>query len=87
MPNNQEVFMHDESDQSIIVEILERVDEVSEENAIKWGYQLNERNKSLLSQFRYHFDALAEANDAQNVQDHIVDRIEAIPIDSLNVQR
>jgi hypothetical protein len=37
--------------------------------------------------FRYHFDALAEANDAQNVQDHIVDRIEPIPINSLIVQR
>jgi hypothetical protein len=35
VPNNQEVFMHAESDQSIIVEILERVDEVSDENAIK----------------------------------------------------
>jgi hypothetical protein len=35
VPNNQEVFMHSESDQSIIVEILERVDEVSDENAIK----------------------------------------------------
>ncbi|CAF1199045.1 unnamed protein product [Adineta ricciae] len=70
VPNNQEVFMHSDSDQSIIVEILERVDEVSEENAIK-----------------YHFDALAEANDAQSGQDHIVDKIESIPIDSLNVQR
>ena len=37
--------------------------------------------------FRYHFDALAEANDAQNTQDHLVDRIDAIPIDSLIVQR
>ncbi len=35
VPNNQEVYMHAESDQSIIVEILERVDEVSDENAIK----------------------------------------------------
>lgn len=35
VPNNQEVFMHAESDQSIIIEILERVDEVTEENAIK----------------------------------------------------
>jgi len=35
VPNNQEVFMHSESDQSIIIEILERVDEVAEENAIK----------------------------------------------------
>ncbi|CAF4021623.1 unnamed protein product, partial [Rotaria sp. Silwood1] len=34
VPNNQEVFMHAESDQSIIVEILERVDEVSDENSI-----------------------------------------------------
>jgi hypothetical protein len=70
VPNNQEVFMHAESDQSIIVEILERVDEVSDENAIK-----------------YHFDALAEANDAQNLQDHIVDKIESIPINSVIVQR
>ena len=37
--------------------------------------------------FRYHFDALAEANDAEQSQDHIVDRIESIPIDSLNVQQ
>ncbi|CAF0868358.1 unnamed protein product [Rotaria sp. Silwood1] len=70
VPNNQEVFMHAESDQSIIVEILERVDEVSDENSIK-----------------YHFDALAEANDAKSVQDHIVDRIEPIPINTLIVQR
>ncbi len=35
VPNNQEVYMHNESDQSIIVEILERVDEVSDENSIK----------------------------------------------------
>jgi len=70
VPNNQEVFLHNDSDQSIIIEILERVDEVTEENAIK-----------------YHFDALAEANDAQQSQDHVVDRIESIPIDSLNVQR
>ncbi|UJR29239.1 hypothetical protein I4U23_010453 [Adineta vaga] len=70
VPNNQEVYMHAESDQSIIVEILERVDEVSDENAIK-----------------YHFDALAEANNAENVQDHIIDKIESIPITSLNVQR
>lgn len=70
VPNNQEVFMHSESDQSIIIEILERVDEVAEENAIK-----------------YHFDALAEANDAQNNQDHIVDRIESIPLNLLAVQR
>ncbi len=35
VPNNQEVFMHAESDQSIIIEILERVDEVTDENAIK----------------------------------------------------
>ncbi|CAF1154854.1 unnamed protein product [Adineta steineri] len=70
VPNNQEVFMHAQSDQSIIVEILERVNEVSDENAIK-----------------YHFDALAEANDAQNTQDHIVDKIQSIPINSLIVQR
>jgi len=37
--------------------------------------------------FRYHFDALAEANDAQNNQNHIVDKIESIPINSLIVQR
>ncbi len=37
--------------------------------------------------FRYHFDALAEANDAQNLQDHIVDKIESIPINSVIVQR
>lgn len=36
VPNNQEVYMHAESDQSIIVEILERVDEVSDENAMKY---------------------------------------------------
>ena len=36
---------------------------------------------------RYHFDALAEANDAQNMQDHIVDRIEPIPVISLAAQR
>ncbi|CAF0993417.1 unnamed protein product [Rotaria magnacalcarata] len=70
VPNNQEVFIHAESDQSIIIEILERVNQVSDENAIK-----------------YHFDALVEANDAQNIQDHIVDKIEAIPISSLIVQR
>lgn len=35
VPNNQEVFMHAQSDQSLIVEILERVDQVAEENAIK----------------------------------------------------
>ncbi|CAF1215886.1 unnamed protein product [Rotaria sordida] len=70
VPNNQEVFMHVQSDQSIIIEILERVDEVSDENAIK-----------------YHFDALAEANDANNIQDHIINRIEPIPINSLIVQR
>lgn len=37
--------------------------------------------------FRYHFDALAEANDAQNAQDHIIDRIESLPLNTLNVQR
>ena len=35
VPNNQEVFMHADSDQSIIIEILERVTEVSDEHAIK----------------------------------------------------
>jgi hypothetical protein len=40
-----------------------------------------------LKKFRYHFDALAEANDAQNTQDHIVDKIESIPINSLAIQR
>lgn len=44
-------------------------------------------NVFFFEKFRYHFDALAEANDAQNLQDHIVDKIESIPINSLIVQR
>lgn len=78
--------MHSESDQSIIVEILERVEEVSDENAIKYK-SFSWISRWHLDIFRYHFDALAEANDAQNAQDHIVDKIESIPINSLNVQR
>lgn len=71
VPDNQEVFAHSNSDQSIIFDILEYVPGMSDEKALEWEMIAFYTIESILNSIvcRHHFyDLVGDKNGCEIVQ-------------------